>query len=557
MEHLEAAMARGAWAEALDLALVAWRETRAPELAATIETLGPRAASQRVPPGDKAAFHAAWLALAAGRRACDLHPLLEGFARDAAPLSHRARIDLMQALPLEYSPERRMRVAEQRFQIERDRVLRERVAALRAFPLDPRISTAMLDLLRRVPWSGDDVYAPILDLVVHTGDPRAATALERLLAEPTTRKGWVRRWLAQALPPAIATLRALPFEQVAIAALSAPSPTASATSTADEVALLAEVLAAPHDDGPREVLADYLLERQDPRGEFITLQLAAARGAGTAKGLQRMGSLLRRHEAEWLGPLALVLSGREFRRGFLDAATVSINGAADDHVWESAPTDPRLRTLRVLRKGRGNEQHLSAFLLACARHPALLRAEVPTRRVLDALLALDVRSALRRLDLGIQPTKQQLTRLARADSPLADLVELSVSADLERTCAAFRQGPIPPRLRSIEVVLPPQDSLRARPAHEAYFATRLPVPTVALSAYAIRVSVTGDEALVESSWRGGVPELVHALPTGLARVTLRSHPDWPLAGPEVGDVTQLRPVLARHAREVMVEPPFA
>ncbi|MBL8720543.1 MAG: TIGR02996 domain-containing protein, partial [Myxococcales bacterium] len=317
MEPIEAAMARGAWVEALDLALAAWRETRAPELAETIETLGPRAASQRLSRGDKEAFHAAWLALAAGRRACDLHPLLEGFARDAAPLTYRARIDLMQALPLEYSPERRMRVADQRFEIERERVLRERVAALRAFPVDPRISTAMLDLLRRAPWSGDDVYAPLLDLVVHTGDPRAATALERLHAEPTTRKGWMRRWLAQALPPAIAALRALPVERVAMATLSARSPTPSPTSTADEATLLAEVLAAPHDDGPREVLADFLLERQDPRGEFLTLQLAAARGTGTAKGLQRMGSLLRRHEAEWIGPLALVLSGREYRRGFL------------------------------------------------------------------------------------------------------------------------------------------------------------------------------------------------------------------------------------------------
>ncbi len=447
-----------------------------------------------------------------------------------------------------------MRVADQRFEVERERVLRERVAALRAFPLDPRIATAMLDLLRRAPWSGDDVYAPLLDLVVHTGDPRAATALERLHAEPTTRKGWMRRWLAQAIPPAIAALRVLPVERVAIAARMAPSPAASATTTANQATLLAEVLAAPHDDGPREVLADFLLERQEPRGEFITLQLAAARGTGTAKGLQRIGSLLRRHEAEWLGPLTLVLSGREFRRGFLDSAAVSINGAADDHVWASAPSDPRLRTLRVLRKGRGNEQHLSALLLACARHPALLRAEVPTRRVLDALLALDGKSALRRLDLGIQPTKQQLTRLARADGPLSDVVEVSVAADLERTCAAFRQGPVSPRLRSIEVVL----DWRAAPgtAHAAFFAARLPVPTVALSAYAIRVSVTGAEALVESSWRGGVPEIVRALPKGLDRVTLRSHPDWPLAGPEVGDVTQLRPVLAEHAREVIVEPPF-
>lgn len=556
MEPIEAAMARGAWVEALDLALAAWRETRAPELAATIETLGPRAQSGplRGGRGDKEAFHAAWLALAAGRRAADLDPLLEGFARDAAPLTYRARIDLMQALPSDYSPERRMRVAGERFEVERLRVLRERTAALRAFAPDPRLATAMLDLLRRAPWSGDDVYAPVLDLVVHAGDPRAVAALEGLLEGPTTRKSWVRRWLAEALPAAITDLRAVAPEHVAPVAVSGPA--ATPTSTADEATLLAEVLAAPHDDGPREVLADFLLERQDPRGEFIALQLATARGAGTTKGLQRTGSLLRRHEAEWLGPLALVLSGREFRRGFLDAAHLSANSAADERVWASAPDDPRLRTLRVLRKGRGNEQHLTAFLLACARHPALLRAEVPTRRALDALLALDVESALQRLELGIQPTRPQLVRLASEKGPLSAVTEVAVTADLDRTVAAFRAGPLPRRLRSIEVVLPPPDSLRGRPAHAAFFATRLPVPTVALSTYAVRVSVTGDEALVESSWRGGVPELVRALPEGLARVTLRPHPDWPLAGPEVTDVTQLRPVLEERAREVIVEPPF-
>ncbi len=555
MASLEAAMARGAWVEALDLALAAWRDTRTPELAATLERVGPRAASTTLPRAAKDAFHAAWLTLAAHRRAADLDPLLEGLARDAAPLTFHARIELVQALPSEYSPERRMREAEERFAVERLRVLRERTAALRAFAPDPRIATAMLDLLRRAPWSGDDVYAPLLDLVVEAGDPRAVAALERLLEGPTTRKSSVRRWLAQAVPPAIAALRATTPERVThVTASSGPTPTP--TSTADEAALLAEVLAAPHDDGPREVLADFLLERQDPRGELLSLQLATARGAGTAKGLSRIGSLLRRHEGEWLGPLSLVLSTRVWRRGFLDAAQISANSAADESTWEATPSDPRLRTLRVLRKGRGNEQHLTAFLLACARHPALLRAEVPTRRVLDALLALDVASALQRLELGIQPTRQQLARFAREDSPLARVTELSVAADLERTVAVLRQGPLPAQLRSIEVALSPQDSLRPRPAHAAFLATGLPVPTVALSSYGVRVSVTGDEALVESSWQRGVPDLVRALPKGLARVTLRSHPDWPLTGPELVDLTELRPTLAEHAREVVVEPPF-
>jgi uncharacterized protein (TIGR02996 family) len=42
-------------------------------------------------------------------------------------------------------------------------------------------------------------------------------------------------------------------------------------------ALLAAVIAAPDDDGPRLVLADYLIQRGDPRGELIVVQCKLAR----------------------------------------------------------------------------------------------------------------------------------------------------------------------------------------------------------------------------------------------------------------------------------------
>lgn len=41
--------------------------------------------------------------------------------------------------------------------------------------------------------------------------------------------------------------------------------------------LLAAVLAAPDEDGPRLVLADHLIERGDPRGELIVVQCRLAR----------------------------------------------------------------------------------------------------------------------------------------------------------------------------------------------------------------------------------------------------------------------------------------
>lgn len=85
---------------------------------------------------------------------------------------------------------------------------------------------------------------------------------------------------------------------------------------------LAAVLAAPDDDLPRLVYADYLEERGDPRGEFIRLQVELAR---LDSGDPRRGELLARetelqsaHEDEWLGSLGDELIHWWFHRGFLE-----------------------------------------------------------------------------------------------------------------------------------------------------------------------------------------------------------------------------------------------
>ena len=72
--------------------------------------------------------------------------------------------------------------------------------------------------------------------------------------------------------------------------------------------LMAAVLQAPREDAPRLGLADWLIARDDPRGEFIRAQIERAwlsRDAVEADRLaRRERELLGRHEAEWVGPLA-------------------------------------------------------------------------------------------------------------------------------------------------------------------------------------------------------------------------------------------------------------
>src|SRR4051812_20469044 len=84
---------------------------------------------------------------------------------------------------------------------------------------------------------------------------------------------------------------------------------------------LHEIKDHPNDDLPRLVLADWLQDHGDPRGEFVHVQVSRARlreddpQAQTLRGRER--TLLRKHALDWLGPLADFGSAWAFERGFI------------------------------------------------------------------------------------------------------------------------------------------------------------------------------------------------------------------------------------------------
>lgn len=89
------------------------------------------------------------------------------------------------------------------------------------------------------------------------------------------------------------------------------------------VDLLPDILAAPHDDAPRLVYADALLDRGDPRGELIHLQCRLARLGGRdperASLSAREKQLLDEHGASWAKPLTdLGARAHTFVRGFVE-----------------------------------------------------------------------------------------------------------------------------------------------------------------------------------------------------------------------------------------------
>ena len=85
--------------------------------------------------------------------------------------------------------------------------------------------------------------------------------------------------------------------------------------------LLEIVAMSPADDGPRRVLADYLLERENPRGEYIALSLEKS---PTADILQRRDELLAEHQRAWLTSIAdaVPMCSVRWARGFPVAAEV-------------------------------------------------------------------------------------------------------------------------------------------------------------------------------------------------------------------------------------------
>jgi uncharacterized protein (TIGR02996 family) len=84
---------------------------------------------------------------------------------------------------------------------------------------------------------------------------------------------------------------------------------------------LREIKDRPEEDTSRLVLADWLQDQGDPRGEFIYLQVTRARlpedDPRQDELYRRERQILRQHGLEWLGPLADFASAWNFDRGFI------------------------------------------------------------------------------------------------------------------------------------------------------------------------------------------------------------------------------------------------
>jgi uncharacterized protein (TIGR02996 family) len=132
------------------------------------------------------------------------------------------------------------------------------------------------------------------------------------------------------------------------------------------------ILDDPDEPSHYAAFADWLMERGDPRGELIQVQLAledeGRRGRERAALRRREKSLLRRHERQWLGELAPFLIDYaatpderrravprvqyRWERGLLTALSVRYLTTAFAHALADASAARFLRELRVYSEAR-------------------------------------------------------------------------------------------------------------------------------------------------------------------------------------------------------------
>jgi uncharacterized protein (TIGR02996 family) len=295
--------------EVLGSLLAAWRTHHHPAIAELVDAAATRAIARtppRKPAGTLAEQHAQWMANVREHRPIDLAWLFDNFAPP--------RGDLALA----------------------------RIVALATWPDDPRVVIGLCELCRIKPLVTQNRLWTRVFAQIRARLARHALPLLRELAAGRSVTAFDQR-LHSRLALHVHAAEALPELPEPDAALVAKIASAldlrgarASRRTIDD--LLREVWAAPNDDGPRHVLADWLTERSDPRGELIALQLARARRTADAAAMRRERALLDQHGRSWLGPLEPVVitsSFVAFERGFLSRCEVA---------WRRLAAMPHLMT---------------------------------------------------------------------------------------------------------------------------------------------------------------------------------------------------------------------
>lgn len=398
--------------------LAAWQHLPCPALASAIRSLSLRTAHP-VPASLRGRGTPAlnsWLALARQGNELDTPALLE---------------TLLKASPADTIP---------RLQAISDRA-------------DPRIDSWCLETIESLPYIPPYTRKYLACHIKRLAEVRDAALLDRILALPAR---WTRevevstsRWLCDILSVHLSEIR------TRLSELTEDSPMALALANAVDIdtnrhridtdALLAMVYADPQSDGPRLVYADALLERGDPRGEIIALQIMTPESSTARK---RAKQLVAEYGRRWLGSLApALLPGFSFERGFLASARINtraprlLDAVVGDPMWSTVThlsgsarvgLHPSMRALRHLGVDFTTERHL--------QDPWVELLETTER----PLRSLSYRTS--------HATSAHEIDLLGHCAALPLLTELELAGARQELFAAILKGPVINRLEQLKLV---------------------------------------------------------------------------------------------------------
>jgi uncharacterized protein (TIGR02996 family) len=200
-----------------------------------------------------------------------------------------------------------------------------------------------------------------------------------------------------------------------------------------ESRLRAAISASPDDDAPRLVYADWLLERGDPRGEFIQIQCMLGRPISAlgrpisargklhpnhpmARSTQperdpesrrslelREHALLREHQKTWIAPIRGYINSWFWERGFVSRVDVNVKKFIT-HIADITDFSPLC----------------AVYLMGCT--PALVRqfSETPLVGSLRSLTLDAQRIGVREAELFCSPHLAKLQDLTLRHNPFGD-----------------------------------------------------------------------------------------------------------------------------------------
>lgn len=424
-----ARLAAGEEDEALTRLIAAWGADRSRALAELIDQLDAHVVARRPPPPTGGTNkHDAWMAALDAASEGSMSMLMDSVI-DAQPSSSLARL-----------------------------------RRLATRPPDPRLSSRVWSWLRDVPIPGSagrPFYVECARALIEIDDDRFDDAIANALVADHTTGSYTRARLRKVgVRTAFKALEELAAHVQARAPHPEPSPSVlaalseleaavraavgrAAGEVASEQSLLEAIYAEPESDEPRMVYADFLLERGDPRGELIALQIERARTGHDPTRRER--SLVKKYGDAICGELEpwVLKSGREFNRGFLTGCrykdgklgqpSVGLAGWATveeidvgPHVFASGVfdllTQPHMRVVRVVR---GISETDLVKLCGHDRPLAIERIHVRGYGQIDTLIDPLRRSTalpkLRQLDLRDLHNRDGLDRLRTA---LGDDIEV-------------------------------------------------------------------------------------------------------------------------------------